>query len=108
MIWNVLTNAVCFAADKLRGRPAAWRSRDWRKVRRKHLKQNPYCAWCGCGEKVDVHHILPLHESPANELDPLNLITLCHAKCHLEHGHNGDWSKSNPHVREECAAHNKG
>lgn len=107
MIYDILANAVCFAADAIRGKPASWRSRDWPKARRKHLKEEPYCAWCGAGEHLDVHHVKPVHEFPAGELDPLNLITLCR-KHHLEHGHNGSWERFNLNVRAECKAHFKG
>jgi 5-methylcytosine-specific restriction endonuclease McrA len=103
---DLLANAVCFAADMIRGKPASWRSRDWRRIRRHHLKAEPACAWCGAVVNLDVHHIKPLHESPVTELDDGNLITLCR-KCHFAHGHNGSWDKSNPNIRAEAAAHRK-
>jgi HNH endonuclease len=38
------------------------------------------CRCCGTGEKLGVHHIVPLAEGGA-ALDPDNLVTLCRT-CH--------------------------
>ena len=82
------------------------RSSRWPSVRAAHLEKNPTCALCGGIEALEVHHIVPFHIDPANELNPANLITLCESKrrgvnCHLGIGHLGNYKRSNPTVRED-------
>lgn len=77
------------------------RSNDWKKLRKEHLIKNPNCAVCGSKKNVVPHHIIPIKEDPAKELDPENLITLCENKtfnCHLFFGHLKNWNKYNINV----------
>lgn len=81
------------------------RSRLWREVRDRHLKENPECAVCGRRKNVVPHHVVPVHVDPSRELDPGNLISLCEGpafNCHLFFGHLRDWSSFNPEVREDA------
>lgn len=87
----------------------AKRSKEWSKVRKQHLIDNPCCAACGETKKVEVHHIKPFHLNPELELDPSNLITLCETAtkgiiCHLFIGHRGCYKDFNPNVREDAEA----
>lgn len=89
------------------------RSPRWPKVAHEHLLKEPNCQWCGGTEKLQVHHIIPFSEDSSQELNPLNLVTLCEKKggvcppgeCHLRHGHLGNFRNSNPRIREDCEAH---
>lgn len=95
------------------------RSPRWPGVRRAHLKQFPYCAFCPPPSRttrllawlrlhrVEVHHILPFHfvvalGRPDLELDERNLATLCSGKRdhHLHFGHLDNFQTFNPLVRE--------
>lgn len=63
---------------------------------------------CGSRSQLEVHHVVPVAIAPQRELDPHNLITLCHSyafgvNCHLFHGHAGQWDRHNPNVREQAA-----
>lgn len=78
------------------------RSGSWPRVRREHLKKFPTCAACGRSRDIEVHHVIPFHEHPELELDPENLISLCADPCHFYLAHLSDWSKSNPHIREDA------
>lgn len=85
----------------------AKRSKEWSKVRKQHLIDNPCCAACGETKKVEVHHIKPFHLNPELELDPSNLITLCETAtkgiiCHLNIGHNGSYKNINENVLEDA------
>ena len=91
--------------DRVEGKAAkgAKRSSKWRKVRNKHLKENPHCFLCKSKKQLEVHHIIPFYLAPQKELDPQNLITLCENKkyginCHLLVGHLGNYRKANPSV----------
>ena len=70
------------------------RSSKWRKVRNKHIKNNPHCSVCGLKTKVECHHKIPFSLDSSLELEPDNLVTLCENKkyginCHLViHGGN--------------------
>lgn len=88
--------------DRLQGKAprGAKRSSEWRKVRKAHLKLHPKCQLCGSKRKVEVHHIVPFHIAPDQELEFDNLITLCENKkyginCHLLMGHRGNYRKFN-------------
>lgn len=86
-------------------RPEPLRSPYWPALERWHLNQEPSCQACGSLVRLQVHHILPIHLFPAQELDPSNLITLCESaqRCHLMIGHNGCWHRYNEHVRSDAA-----
>lgn len=79
------------------------RSKDWSKVRRKHLKKQPTCAACGNSKNLQVHHIKPVHEYPELELEESNLITLCAKPCHIVFGHLKNWKSWNTEVVDDCA-----
>src|SRR5436190_1264812 len=82
------------------------RSGKWHAVQHAHLAANPGCAVCGkkgTKEKPNqVHHCLPFHLYPHLELEPSNLITLCHDH-HLTFGHLMDYRAFNPDVRKDAA-----
>lgn len=79
------------------------RSPEWRKVRAKHLKENPECAFCGKKQlHMQVHHVWPFHIQPELELEPSNLITLCREH-HFLVGHLLNWSSYNINVLEDSA-----
>jgi hypothetical protein len=91
--------------DRIQGKApkGAKRSPDWRDVRKAHLNHHPNCACCGSSKKVEVHHIVPFHVAPDQELNPNNLISLCENKkyginCHLLLGHLGNYRNINPSV----------
>lgn len=76
----------------------------WDMVRAAHLELHPSCAACGSIEKLQVHHIIPVHVDPSWELHCDNLITLCMdiKECHLNVGHLGSWKRHNPNVEKEA------
>jgi len=74
------------------------RSYLWKKVRQKHLDNNPCCAACGSCTKLEVHHIIPVSVDPSKELDENNLITLCDKYCHFVFGHLMNWKSYNSNV----------
>jgi 5-methylcytosine-specific restriction protein A len=93
----------------LAAKPEYPRSPRWPAVAHAHLKAHPACAACGGTDHLQVHHVRPFHLFPKLELDPTNLITLCESGragvlCHLHYGHCGDWSASNPGVRDHATA----
>ena len=71
------------------------RSSKWPKVRKEHLKEQPFCVICGRKWNLQVHHIEPFHLKPELELDPKNLVTFC-GRCHLLFGHLNNWKRYNP------------
>lgn len=84
------------------------RSSEWPKKRKAWLKSHPKCE--GCGKEANellaewtmqVHHNDPFHLFPERELDEDNYTTLCgNTRCHLGDGHNGDFKKWNPFLKE--------
>lgn len=58
-------------------------SRAWYRLRARHLKRHPDCAWCPAkGPKgMTVDHIEPRYRRPDLALEPSNLQTLC-GPCH--------------------------
>lgn len=93
------------AKDFLQGKPVHLRSSKWRSVRAAHLKVEDRCQYCGSKDYLEVHHIKPFHLQPELECKQYNLITLCEGpnRCHLIHGHLGNWKNFNPHIRAECS-----
>lgn len=90
--------------DRIQGKApkGAKRSSQWRKVREKHIKENPRCAICGLKTKLEVHHKIPFHYAPDLELEIDNLVTLCENKkwginCHLL-CHRGNYSDFDPNI----------
>lgn len=70
-------------------------------VREAHLDEHPSCAACGSKNKLQVHHVIPVHVDPSWELHCDNLITLCMdvKECHLNVGHLGSWKRHDPNVK---------
>jgi len=100
--------------DKLSGKipKGKKRSKNWRKVRREHLKNNPICAICHGKKKLEVHHIIPFHLAPELEEKKSNLITLCERKkyginCHLLVGHLGNYRRANPNCSSDVMVWNR-
>lgn len=85
----------------------AIRSPKWSTVRTQHVKENPGCAVCGKTNKIEVHHIEPVHVNPDRELDPSNLITLCDSPCHLVFGHLMNYKSWNVDVVKDCENYNQ-
>lgn len=81
---------------------AQGRSPQWPAVRAAFLKEHPLCACCGKPAKT-VHHIVPFHVDPAQELYPENLLAFCGNRCHLVFGHLFNWSSWNPQALFDCA-----
>lgn len=72
-----------------KGGHTEYRGEDWNKQRRKAIKRDGGCMFCGMsmgehtmiyGSELEVHHVTPWRISKSNDLS--NLITLCKA-CHL-------------------------
>lgn len=74
------------------------RSKRWPALRKQFLKAYPSCEACGGTMKLVAHHIIPVHIDPSLELDPTNLITLCHDH-HLHFAHLGSWRGWNAQIR---------
>lgn len=85
----------------------AIRSPKWSNVRKEHLKNNNYCIACGRNNKLEVHHVKPVHLFPELELDPSNLVTLCADPCHIVFGHLMSFKSYNKLVVEDCAVYLK-
>lgn len=85
-------------------KPETTRSPRWKEVRAMHLRDNPRCEVCGTSERLEVHHIIPVHIAPSLELESANLITLCEKYGHhWLFGHCQDWRAYNPEVRRWAA-----
>lgn len=78
------------------------RSGKWEMVRKQYLTNHPRCAVCNTKENLEVHHVLPYHLYPEQELKIENLITLCSTH-HLFVGHLMNWSSYNVDVRNDSA-----
>ncbi|MGZ3796491.1 MAG: HNH endonuclease [Pseudobdellovibrionaceae bacterium] len=83
------------------------RSPQWHDFRKKHIKEK--CEVCESTENLELHHIIPVHISPKDELKPKNVITLCENKkdgltCHLAIGHLGSYKSWNVNVRKDAKA----
>lgn len=83
----------------------ATRSPKWSSIRKQHIKNNPCCAACGKCNKVEVHHIEPVHINEDRELDPINLITLCDNPCHIVFGHLMNYKSWNSSVVDDCKSY---
>jgi 5-methylcytosine-specific restriction enzyme A len=83
------------------------RSGKWPKVRKAHLKLQPYCMGCGCSNltQLEAHHIIPFYIDKTQELNPSNLLTLCSSKsrCHFVIGHLSNWTSWNVNVIRDAA-----
>jgi 5-methylcytosine-specific restriction protein A len=54
---------------------------EWRKLKKEHLKENEYCVRCGTEENLTVDHIISPLGNTELFFNPNNLQTLCVA-CH--------------------------
>lgn len=102
-VWKTLKDRIQGKAPK-----GARRDSQWSKVRKKHLKKQPYCQVCGSDKKLEVHHIIPFHVAPDLELEPSNLMTLCEngkygITCHQLIGHLGNYRKINSSAEIDAA-----
>ena len=79
----------------------AVRSPGWSKLREEHIKKQPHCQACGSKKRPEVHHIVPVHLDPSQELNPDNLITLCDKYCHFIFGHLMNYKSWNVNVIED-------
>lgn len=79
----------------------AARSSGWAKVRAAYIKSHPNCEACGQPAE-EIHHLTPFARDPARELDPNNLIALCHHD-HLLIGHGDNYRTFNPDAKEDAA-----
>ena len=52
------------------------RSPKWSSVRKEHLLNEPNCRACNRKKDLEVHHIVPYHINPEDELNPSNLMQL--------------------------------
>lgn len=100
-------------AESVDAPPEGERSGKWTTVRNRFVEDHPVCEACGGDDDLNVHHIMPFHESPELELEASNLITLCRDH-HFDIGHDPDgpegprtpnWKLSNPHVRSDARKH---
>jgi hypothetical protein len=58
----------------------------WRRLRKRHLAQYPWCVRCGA-RGVDVDHVVPVRIAPDRRLDPTNLApTAIHATARSRSG----------------------
>lgn len=104
--WSMLPDEAEALRDVIVGANKP-RSSGWPKKRREHLIKEPCCQVCGGKKNLNVHHKLPFHLFPANELADDNLITLCedglaNTNCHLLVGHCGNWRDYNPTIEESA------
>lgn len=87
--------------DYFRGNLGGKRSPRWRGVRNANIKKNCEC----CGKKgtllkpLNLHHILPYHISPEDELNPKNFLTACRS-CHYLLCHLRNWKSWDSEIEE--------
>lgn len=74
----------------------------WYKVREEYVKKYPKCSLCGSINDLEVHHILPYHLFPEEELNEANFISLCR-RDHFIFGHLLDWKAYNINVVDDVA-----
>ena len=74
----------------------------WRQTRNRFVRERQSrCQACGWDKRIQVHHVVPWHESEDLRYEFSNLITLCEY-CHFKFGHWLNWRDSNPDVRALC------
>ncbi len=95
------TNHPLAEAQQVRG--GGVRSPEWPALSKRFRAEHPRCAACGTLKGIQVHHIVPFHTDPAQELNESNLISLCKGRCHLKIGHGGSYQFFNPQAREDAA-----
>src|SRR5574337_282803 len=104
-IINTVKHVVRVTHAKIR-EATKGRSPEWHRVRTEFLKNNTYCAACGNGKNLQVHHLQPFALNPELELDKDNLITLCESyggkECHIHIGHSGSFKTFNINCKEDA------
>lgn len=91
-------------------KPKVKRSPHWPALERRYLKAHPICEVCGAKKNLAVHHKIPVHVDPTQELNIDNLKTLCESRvvnCHLLFGHLGLWKSFNVTVDADAASMNQ-
>ena len=83
---------------------ASPRSPKWRALRDRFVAENPFCAGCGVGHSLEVHHLTPFHARPDLELDESNLVVVCR-DCHWNCCHLRDWSLHNKFCLDDLRAY---
>ncbi len=53
----------------------------WRELRSKVIEAQPYCAVCGSGSRLEVHHLEPPRGDEESFFDEEGLIVMCRT-CH--------------------------
>lgn len=74
---------------------------EWRGIRRRYLKANPICEYCGVNESTQVDHRIPVADGGTSEEE--NLAASCQA-CHNrktggERSGRGVWHANRTHSR---------
>ena len=59
-----------------------YKTQKWQRLRKKHLKDNNYCVFCGSRHNLTVDHIVPPKGKEDLFFNEDNLQTLCHS-CHV-------------------------
>lgn len=76
-VFMPIPDAVAFAKEGMAGeKPDIAGTGDMRKKRRRLLKNDPHCRWCGCelnAETATVEHIVPRSQGGSNRADNLTL-----------------------------------
>jgi 5-methylcytosine-specific restriction protein A len=67
--------------NALRANASLYNTARWKKLRNKKIKENPYCAKCGAGERLEVHHLVPPRGNGELFFDEGNMIVVCES-CH--------------------------
>jgi len=90
------------------GSMGASRSPKWEQFKKQFELTHPkICAVCGRKNKNQLHHKLPFHISPENELNADNVMWLCEGlgtgNHHLWWGHLGNFKSWNVNVTEDTS-----
>jgi hypothetical protein len=70
-----------------------WQSAWNRKVHLERLSRYGGCQECGSSERLEIHHVIPIHECLEKAQDPSNVLLLCgscHDAKHTQQGWQGD------------------
>lgn len=72
-----------FTSLKNASRCFNYKNPEWYRVKSNVLKNQPYCAYCGSRENLQVHHIKPVRYYPELVYEVSNLLVLCRSCHHL-------------------------
>lgn len=101
LILVLMTASLAICGEALTSAVSAPRDARWPAVRNAYISSHSTCAACG-HQATTVHHVIPFHLSPSDELNPTNLISLCD-RCHFLLGHLCDWRAFNPTIRADSS-----